>query len=60
MRAGAWPELALAGISVISALAGLFLRYRRRAPDEPGDADRAGPGTATVEPAGAEPAHEHS
>jgi apolipoprotein N-acyltransferase len=60
MRAGAWPELALAGISVVSALAGLLLRYRRRAPAEPGDADRAGPGTATDEPAGAEPAHEHS
>jgi apolipoprotein N-acyltransferase len=60
MRAGAWPELALAGISVVSALAGLLLRYRRRAPDEHGEADRAGPGTATDEPAGAEPAHEHS
>ena len=60
MRAGGWPELALAGISVVSALVGLLLRYRRRSPDEPGDADRAGPGTATVEPAGAEPAHEHS
>jgi apolipoprotein N-acyltransferase len=62
IRAGVWPELLLAGISVISVLIGVLVGYRRRAPED-GSEDRsadvrgAGPVDAR---AGAEPAHEHS
>jgi apolipoprotein N-acyltransferase len=53
---GPWPELALGAISVISVLAGLVLRYRRR----PADGSDEAAGTTTDHEAGARPAHEHS
>jgi apolipoprotein N-acyltransferase len=66
IRAGAWPELLLSGISVISLLIGLLVGYRRRAPEDhpedgapAGSADRRGAGPVDAR-AGAEPAHEHS
>jgi apolipoprotein N-acyltransferase len=51
---GAWPELVLAAVSLISVLAGLLLRYRRR-PTRP-----AAPVVVVHEPAGAERQHEHT
>jgi hypothetical protein len=64
MRAGAWPELVLAGISVISVIAGVLVGYRRRTPEGPAaglatGAAAGGPDTVDAR-AGAGPAHEHT
>jgi apolipoprotein N-acyltransferase len=51
---GAWPELLLAAVSLISVLTGLLVRYRRRP-------TRRAPSELPVpEHAGAEPEHEHT
>jgi apolipoprotein N-acyltransferase len=64
MRAGAWPELVLAGISVISVIAGVLVGYRRRTPEGPATGPATGAAAGGPDPvdarAGAGPAHEHT
>jgi apolipoprotein N-acyltransferase len=64
MLAGAWPELVLAGISVISVIAGVLVGYRRRTPEGPATAPATGAAAGGPDPvdarAGAGPAHEHT